>query len=128
MSKLHEVLAVEGELEGRYSKIFAESHKIFENKHNLFIGAIKSYESLTSEDQETVPDEHMEMATTVPERLQYTFDSAVAYFDNLIKKEATNQTAKGDIEIDYRSILFGSGEVIAGEMVGVKTIYASGYF
>ncbi len=100
MPKLHEILAVEGELEGAYTRIWQETKINFKEKHNLFIGAKKTYESFMETGENEFPDEFLEMATTVPERLKYTLNSAEAYLDNVLKKEKTNQIAKGDIEID----------------------------
>ena len=48
MSKLHEVLAVEGELEGAYKKITEEAKVTFDKKAAHFMGVVKKYEPLVN--------------------------------------------------------------------------------
>ena len=103
-SQLHELLAVESELEGRYKIVLDETRKIFKDKPNLFQGYHKTLELFEETDIDT-PEEHQKLEITVAEKLKYTFDSAVQYFDAILQKESTNQVATADIDID--------GEVIA---------------
>jgi len=101
MAKLHEILAVEGELEGAYKKILAETAKVFADRPDLFMGYEKVYNSFLDEaEHDILPAEHHEMTTTVPAKLQYMFLAVVRYFDAVLQKDSANQAAVANIEID----------------------------
>lgn len=101
MSKLHELLAVEGDLEGTFKKIIDETAAVFEKKPALFSGFTKHLEMFSENDPlASTPDEVQELTTTVPDRLDYTADHVIRYFDAVLQKEATNQTARADIVVD----------------------------
>jgi hypothetical protein len=104
MTKLHEVLAVEANKEGIAKNIMAESVTNFKSKHNLFTGGVKvltmnedSDENKALEDANSVVEE---MSTTVAKRLSYTEGPIIDWLNVVLQKEATNQTAKADIEVD----------------------------
>ena len=105
--KLHELLAVEADLEGRARNIMNETRKVFKEKPALFMGAIRTYTPFT-EDGIDYPEENQAMSTTVAEKLTYTNKSIVKYYDALLQKESTNQVAKADLVVD--------GEVIAKDL------------
>lgn len=99
MSKLHEVLAVEADLEGKAKVVIAEAAKVFAKSPGLFNGSVKTYKPFV-EDGIEYPSEHQSMATTVPAKLEYVGESIAAWFDVLAQKEATNQIAVADLEVD----------------------------
>lgn len=101
MSKLHEVLAVEGDLAGQYKKIVTEATATFK-KGEHFIGATKTLTMFDDarKHEEEAGYSHRELSTTVKEKLGYVSDTVVRYFDAVMQKEATNQTASANIEID----------------------------
>jgi len=102
MTKLHEVLAVEGDKEGIAKKILAETKKVFNAKH-LFTGFHKRLEMIASGQEaiESAAEEHTEIATTVRARLDYTAEALGAYYDVVLQKEATNASvAKADLIVD----------------------------
>ncbi len=105
MSRMHEILAVEADKEGKFKKIVAETTKDFKDKQNLFGGFIRILEMFDEHDAEHGTEEHVALTTTVNERLDYTQKSIESYFDLLYQKEATNQLAKADIVVN--------GEIIA---------------
>lgn len=96
--KLHQLLAVESDLEGKYKRICDETVKVF-GKGSMFTGYIRKLELFDDSDKTAYPDEHLHMATTVKERLDYNDESVVDYFDAILQKEATNQTAVADLVI-----------------------------
>lgn len=100
MGKLHQLLAVESDLNNAYLSMLNETQVIFEKKANLFFGAIKSLRMFDANDKTNYADEHQELATTVPKRLNYTKDFIVTYLDALLQKESTNQVAKADLVVD----------------------------
>lgn len=99
MSKLHELLAVEGDLEGTYKKVLEEAKVTFGKKAAHFFGRHKKLE-MFDENAPRPPDEFQEMVTTVHDKLEYVGEHIIRYFDAVLQKERTNQAATGDIIID----------------------------
>ena len=103
MAKLHEVLAVEGDLEGTFKKLSLETHKTF-SKPALFTGMHKTCE-MFNEGDIAPPDEHQEMTTTVREKLEYLAKAGVKYFNTVFSKDATNCVASANVEVDGKVLL-----------------------
>ena len=99
MSKLHELLAVEGDLEGTAKKILEETQVTFEKKAGHFFGSHKRLEMFDSE-AVGAPDEYQELTETVHSKLEYTSEHFVRYLDAVLQKEATNQIAVADLVVD----------------------------
>ena len=97
-SKLHEVLAVEADLEGKAKVIITETKKVFSEKPALFTGYHKSYHPLV-EGGIQLPEENQSLTTTVDDKLQYLAKSVAAWLDVVAQKEATNQVAKADLVV-----------------------------
>lgn len=106
MSKLHELLAVEGDLEGIYKKILDETAQTFTKKVDRFFGTVRTMEWF-EEGNPPVPSEHQALTTTVKDKLGYQKNAVIRYFDALLQKERTNQDAKADIVIDGAVIASG---------------------
>ncbi len=107
MGKLHQLLAVEPDKEGKYKRVCDESKKVF-GKAAMFTGSHRTLHMFEDGVDATDPDTHQSMTTTVRERMGYTGESISDYFDALYQKEATNQKAKADLVVD--------GTVIAKEV------------
>lgn len=107
MTKLHEVLAVEGDKEGIAKKIVNETGNVFRNKHNLFLGGTKTLkmDQAGHESAEAAAAEVNEVVTTVNERLAYTRGAVEQWFDVVLTKEITNQSAKADLVVDGQVIV-----------------------
>ena len=105
--KLHELLAVETDLEGQARNIMDETRKVFKDKPNLFMGAVRTYKPFV-DDGIDYPEEHQSLTSTVEEKLDYAVNSICRYYDALLQKEATNQEAKADLVVD--------GEVIGKDL------------
>lgn len=99
MGKMHEILAIEADLEGRAKKIMEETRKVFKDKAALFMGAVRTYKPFV-EDGISYPSENQAMTSTVDEKLAYTIKEVEKYYDALLQKESTNQVAKADLEVD----------------------------
>lgn len=99
MSKLHELLAVEGELDSAYRIIIGETEHTFKAKHQLFFGYEKRLENFVEGSAEA-PKEFQELTTTVIDKLYYFNSHCIKYFDAVLQKETTNQLAKADIMIN----------------------------
>ncbi len=103
MGKLHELLAVEGDLRGISEKILNETHGTFTKKADHFSGFIKTLKMFDDNAPESAP-ERKELVTTVPAKIDYMSDSIIRYLNAVLQKERTNQDAKADIIIDGTTI------------------------
>lgn len=98
MGKLHELLAVEGDLKGKADKICAETINTFRNKQEHFFGIRKTYEP-DSEAEKTLthPVEVKPLVETVKDKLRFTAAQVAPYLDAVFQKELTNCHAKADL-------------------------------
>ena len=101
MSKLHEILAVEGDLNAVQQKVIEEGISTFRNRQAHFIGRHQVWE-MFDEDRvnETPPEAFQKLTTTVADKLAYIQRHVSSYFDAIYQKEHTNQSATGDIILD----------------------------
>ena len=106
MAKLHEILAVEGDLDGTFKKLQDETKKIF-SKPSMFIGMHKSCRMFDAEDT-APPDEFQEMVTTVQDKLDYLAEAGVKYYNAVYQKDATNTVASADITLPDGTVLLAS--------------------
>ena len=108
-AKLHELLAVEPDLEGAYQKIIKETIQTFSKRTDHFNGFTRTLEIFHPEEGAPEPPaDHKAMDTTVYDKLMYQKDHIIRYMDAVLQKEATNQTAKANVEID--------GKVVANDV------------
>ena len=100
--KLHEILAVEGDLAGRSEKMRDEAITTFTKRKDHFEGRVKRLRMFADGDKslEGAGAEHKEMVTTVGEKLKYLRGSYIKYWDAVLQKEATNQEAKANLVVD----------------------------
>ena len=108
--KLHELLAVEGDLKGEFVKIAEESVVTFTKKADHFQGSIRTLKMVSAdrENEEAAGEVRKELVTTVGEKLNWTWQAAMKYFDGLLAKEKTNQVAMADLIVE--------GEVLAKDL------------
>jgi hypothetical protein len=107
MGKLYEVLAVEGDAQGRATKLVNETKQVFSNKENLFKGKVRTLalfdQDVTKETEikalEAKDSTAIRVESTIPDSLNYMACIIGDYWDLMFQKEATNQVAKADIII-----------------------------
>ncbi len=117
MSRLHEVLAVEGELQNVAKKMLAESERTM-GKESLFMGQVRVLSMFDqSLDRENTIERH-ELTTTVDENLSFLFPHLARYWDAVAQKDATNQAAVADVIIDGKTVLKA---VSATTLLGLET-------
>lgn len=104
---LHELLAVEGDLEGVFKKIIEETKATFKNKPAHFLGSHRKLEMFADDDKVEYPEEHKAIDETVNAKLAYTAKPIKRYFDAILQKEATNQEAKADLVVDGKVLAEG---------------------
>lgn len=117
-AKLHEVLAVEGGLQTTAKSIAAETIKTFGQKDAHFVGVSKSVSHFAEEDANLNTIENKALVTTVAKKLAYMAGSQVKALDAYLQKEATNQRAFADLEVDGKVI---ATEVPATVLLGLET-------
>jgi len=116
-SVLHELLAVEGDLEGTHKKILEEAKVTFTKKADHFFGQHRKLE-VFADDGIKYPEEYKKLETTVQQKLDYMMGAEIRYFDALLGKEATNQTATADLIVD--GVTIGTG-LPATFLLGMET-------
>lgn len=108
MAKLHELLAVEGDLSKVASKTQTEAINTFLKKPSHFKGSVRTVEMFDEGRSGENSSDETHMVTTIGDKLNYINRSAVKYYDAVLQKEMTNQKAKADYIVD--------GEVIAKDL------------
>jgi hypothetical protein len=107
MGKLHEVLAVVGDLEGVATKILEEAEVTFSKKADHFVGSTRTLKMFDADraNEEADGFEQKELVTTVQSKLDYVAEHLVRYIDAVAQKEATNQAARADVVVNGMTIL-----------------------
>jgi hypothetical protein len=109
MSYLHEVLAVEKDLENVATKVQEEAIVTFTKKTEHFLGNDKRLEMFDDSRRKEEDGFHevREIVTTVDKKLDYVGESFIRYINAMAQKEMTNQSANADVVTpDGRTILF----------------------
>lgn len=101
---LHEIIAAEGDVAAAASAILKEASVTFGKKADLFIETSKTYKPF---DDEAVDGsaEVKTLTTTVDEKLNYMFNSAVQAVDINATKDQGNLTAKSDVVLGGKVLL-----------------------
>lgn len=103
MSKLHEILAVEGSLEKAAHKLMKESlHTL--DKESLFKGQVRKLEMFREEDKNSEITDYQELTTTVDENLDYLVKPLSKWLDAIYTKDSGNQLATSDLYVEGRFI------------------------
>jgi len=97
MGKLHEILAVEGDLAGTSKKIQDETIVTFTKKPDHFQETSTSVTYFADSDQNLNTTESKAMVTTVFDKLKYAAVPVSKYLDAYYIKEKTNQEAVADV-------------------------------
>lgn len=103
MGKLHELLAVEGDLRQKAEAALAKAFATLTSDAAL-LGTKRVYRPLV-DGGEQLPEESKRLPTTVNEQLEFLGNAFVPWTDAVMQKEATNQIAATDLVID--SVNFG---------------------
>lgn len=105
--KLHELIAVEGELQAANKKILEETAHVFKDKEKHFLGVHKQTFMLSSDETAKLQEgeESLALTTTVPLKLEHMATHVIRYFDAILQKERTNQEAKADLVVDGATLV-----------------------
>lgn len=97
-AKLHSVLAVEASLESKAKKLALETLKTFK-KQGLFKGLTRTLLMFDPEESRLNTTESVKLETTVDEVVKYITPHIANYWDAVLQKDATNQTAIADLVV-----------------------------
>lgn len=100
--QLHQLLAVQGDLEGKWKRVKDEAIITFTKRADHFTGFDKRLQMFDAKDErlEESGASHKELTTTVDKKLEYIRPDGTRFFDALLQKEATNQDARADLAVD----------------------------
>lgn len=118
MAKLHEILAVEGGLDATQRKIVEEARETFGKRADHFIASHRALEMFDVNAAGQNAEDHKAMVTTVADKLDYVASTVTRYLDVLLQKEATNQHAQADIELDGTIL---AAKVPVGMLLGLES-------
>lgn len=126
-TKLHEILAVERDLEEASKKITAEASETFAKKRDRFTGGSRVL-TMFDEDRAFENDAlTTQMVTTVDAKLAHVAKSVGKYYDVFATKEASNQTATADLVVGGKTLLEGlPGTLLLGlekRLEGIRKMY-----
>lgn len=104
MAKLHELLAVEADLQKAAQQMAADAVNTFSKKPDHFRGQVRTVSFFDDARQGENLSEEKAMVTTVDDKLEYALKFVGKYFDAILKKETANQGAKADLIVDGQTI------------------------
>ena len=119
-TKLHELLAVEGDKAGIAKKTTEEAINTFLKKAEHFKGHVKTLTMFDDkrQDNEGGVTDRSEIVDTVMSKLAYALGPIGKYYDVVLQKELTNQQATADLIID--GVTIGKG-LPATFLLGTET-------
>lgn len=100
MPKLHEILAVEGDLDATAKKVVDEAIVTFTKKPDHFQEMHRAQVMFDEARANENVEEGKAMVTTVADKLSHVKRHVVDYLDTFARKEATNQVAVADLIVD----------------------------
>ncbi len=118
MSKLHELLAVEADKNNIATKLVEESRATLAKKPDHFRGFTKQILYFEEKRAAENAEETKLVVSTVDENLEYTLNHVASYFDVILQKEKTNQTAVADLIVN--GVVFAK-DVPATFLLGMET-------
>jgi hypothetical protein len=122
VTRLHEILAVSGDLATTAKKVNDEAIGTFSKKPDLFLRSVTSVEHLSDDERNQDTTDTKEMTTTVFEKLNYIVRANVRALDVYMQKEATNQKAHADIVVnDGENDVTIAKDVPATVLLGLET-------
>ena len=103
-SKLHELLAVDGNLKAQADKTRSELMSTFEKKTHLFTEKIVTFKPL-EENQPSVTESQLDIQTTVPKELKWISDFMIKSLDVSYQVAEANTIARADVVMEDGTVL-----------------------
>lgn len=104
MGKIHELLAVEGDLKAEAQRTLNRVKGLFDSGQGKFIGKIRKYRPL-EEDGEAFADEVTELAVTVPNEIGAFCAAYGRWMDAAVQKEVSNRSTSADVVVDGQVLI-----------------------
>jgi hypothetical protein len=104
MTKLHELLAVQGSLSGQASKVRGDLAVTFDKKKHLFEGRKKTFQPLAEDAQPTVEDQQ-DIQSTVAGEIKWISTHLAKALDVAYHVDLANTAAKADIVAEDGTVL-----------------------
>lgn len=104
MGKLHELIAVEGDLKTQALATLTGVGDLFQHGVTRLEAQVRVYRPIR-EDGDTLPAESSELATTVKTELDKVRKAVGAWIDVSVQKEMTNGTTSADVSVDGKVVL-----------------------
>jgi len=128
MPKLHELLAVEGDLKGRAQQAKNTVIKLFTEGSGRLLGRVITYQ--VDEGEDPRPSEITELATTTPAELDQFQMAYSQWLDAAIQKEVTNQATLATVTVDdidvFRVALPATALLnLESKLTELRTVYAA---
>jgi len=117
--ELHELLAVQGDLEANARRVITEGKDTFINRESHFEGRHRTLRMFKEQDQhlESAAEEHQALTTTTEAKLRYVEGPVGRFWDCLLQKERTNQDARADVTVGDAII---AKDIPAGALVAFE--------
>lgn len=122
MGQLHELLAVEGNLNKTAGAIMAEAITTFQKKPDTYRGLTASLKMLDEARQAEDHSNSKEVVDTVPAKLDYVSQHVMKYWNAMLQKEEANQRATADLVVDGQVLMHA---VPATFLLGLETRLSS---
>jgi len=116
-AELHQVLAVESTLNKAADKLIRESEATL-GKENLFTGMLREMTMFDAEQKHLDTVEEVKLMTTVDQNLQYLVGPISRYWDAVLQKDRTNQSAVAPIIINGEQL---TPDLPATFLLGLET-------
>lgn len=129
MAKLHEILAVEGDLDAKAKAVMDAAVTNFTSHPDNFVEQSRSLAMFDDDRANENTDELKALVETVGDLLASVRFHAGKFFDTFACKEATNQTARADVVVDGETLLEAiPATVLLGlesKLKAVRAVYAA---
>lgn len=126
-TKLHEILAIEGDLDATAKKVVDEAITTFTKKPDHFLEMHRALQMFDDDRQDENLVESKALVTTAKDKLGYVRRHIVKYLDTFAKKEATNQIATADLTVDGVTLLANAPATLLlgleSKLKNIRTMY-----
>ncbi len=125
MKKLHELLSVEPDLRKEAEKLSGEVRETLADPKRVY-GMVRTFHPLL-EDEDTLPDERVEMLTTVKDELSRYDEAMGKFIDSAVSKEVTNTVASATLQLGERKYELPATALLNLEnrLAEIRKVYAA---
>ena len=126
MAKLHELIAVEGDLKSKALAVLSEIGSLFSSGAGNFIGHTRSYTPMV-DGGDNLPSENKEVGAAVRSELSRLASTVGGWIDVSVQKEQSNTQTRADVIVDGLPILSGLSAPallnLESKLVTLRSVY-----